>query len=268
MLLLSAIAVLAAGAPHMAPFMADECLLAMPDVDSLDYTMKEYMNYVEHVKSCVARLNAQGKKVGEITRSFLASSSFILGGDWTPHKVELAIWTHYVACDLKPELLSDLPSAATDESSNSKAASQQNSDTSTTPAEAASEDDSNGPPIHDESSKEAPNDAKGSTQLSEVNGEEEKTHSSNEGSNGNGHISSEESSSPPVTSNGNGVAKESEEPSKETHDQQPTGESSDGSVANGSAEKQENGSSKVSLLLGLLSSHQMVVAMKSASCFP
>ena len=55
------LAVLAAGAPHMAPFMADECLLAMPEVDGLDYTMKEYMRYVEYVKECVERLNSQGK---------------------------------------------------------------------------------------------------------------------------------------------------------------------------------------------------------------
>ena len=56
------LAVLAAGAPQMAPFMADECLLAMPDVDSLDYTMKEYMRFVEYVKACVDRLNGDGKK--------------------------------------------------------------------------------------------------------------------------------------------------------------------------------------------------------------
>merc|ERR1712080_156985 len=31
-------------------------------------------------------------------------------GDWTPHKVEMAVWTHYVARDLKPELLEDMPS--------------------------------------------------------------------------------------------------------------------------------------------------------------
>ena len=54
-------AVLAAGAPHIAPFMADECLLAMPEVDGLDYTMKEYMRFVEYVKSCVERLNSLGK---------------------------------------------------------------------------------------------------------------------------------------------------------------------------------------------------------------
>lgn len=50
-------AVLAAGAPHLAPFMADECLWAMPDVDSLDYTIKEYLSYVEHVNACVQRIN-------------------------------------------------------------------------------------------------------------------------------------------------------------------------------------------------------------------
>ena len=45
----------------MAPFMADECLLAMPDVDSVEYTMKEYMSFVEHIKACVERLNQQGE---------------------------------------------------------------------------------------------------------------------------------------------------------------------------------------------------------------
>ena len=62
------LAVLAAGAPQMAPFMADECLLAMPDVDSLDYTMKEYMRFVEYVKACVDRLNGDGKK--KISQTF------------------------------------------------------------------------------------------------------------------------------------------------------------------------------------------------------
>ena len=53
------LAVLAAGAPHMAPFMADEVLLALPEVDCLDYTMKEYMRMTEHVNTCVERLNSQ-----------------------------------------------------------------------------------------------------------------------------------------------------------------------------------------------------------------
>merc|ERR1711874_693588 len=78
-------AVMAAGAPHAAPFMADECLLAMPEIDSLDYTMKEYMRYVDYVKVCVDRLNSQefpGITLGEEA--------------WTPHKVELAVWTHFI----------------------------------------------------------------------------------------------------------------------------------------------------------------------------
>ena len=47
-------------APELAPFMADELLLSMPEVEGLDYTMKEYMKLVEKTKECVDRLNAQG----------------------------------------------------------------------------------------------------------------------------------------------------------------------------------------------------------------
>ena len=34
------LAVLAAGAPHIAPFMADECLLSLPEMEGIDYTLK------------------------------------------------------------------------------------------------------------------------------------------------------------------------------------------------------------------------------------
>ena len=51
---------LAAGAPEIAPFMADELLLSMPEVEGIDYTMKEYMKLVEKTNECVERLNAQG----------------------------------------------------------------------------------------------------------------------------------------------------------------------------------------------------------------
>jgi len=99
-------AVLAAGAPHIAPFMADECLLSMPECDGLDYTMKEYMRYVEYVKSCTERLNSQSP------------------GDpkYTPHTVELAVWTHYILYDLKPELLEDMPDAKVESGGASAAA--------------------------------------------------------------------------------------------------------------------------------------------------
>jgi len=85
-------AVLAAMAPELAPFMADECLLSMPEVEGIDYTMKEYMKLVEKTKECVERLNAQG-------------------GDWNPHKVEMTVWSYYVLRENKPHVLEDLPPA-------------------------------------------------------------------------------------------------------------------------------------------------------------
>ena len=62
-------AVLAAGRPDVAPFMADECIMSMPEYDGLDYTMKEYMRYVEYVKTCVERLNSQSP--GEFFLDFI-----------------------------------------------------------------------------------------------------------------------------------------------------------------------------------------------------
>lgn len=88
-------AVLAAACPDSAPFMADECLMAIPEIEGIDYTTKEYLNFVQHVQTTVARLNTQA------------------GGEtpaWSPHRVELALWAHYVANDLSPELLDEMPS--------------------------------------------------------------------------------------------------------------------------------------------------------------
>jgi len=120
-------AVLAAGAPHMAPFMADECLLAMPDVESLDYTMREYMRFVDYVKACVERLNSQG------------------GTTWTPHTVELAVWTHAICYDLSPELLEDMPEANAKPAAVNPAAASE--------IEAASEPSNNGQIANDEDTK-------------------------------------------------------------------------------------------------------------------
>ena len=47
--------------------MADECLWAMPDIDSLDYTMKEYMRFSAAVDECVERLKSQGKNAAIFT---------------------------------------------------------------------------------------------------------------------------------------------------------------------------------------------------------
>ncbi|ALC49022.1 Amun [Drosophila busckii] len=91
-------ALLTAAAPDSAPFMADECLMAIPEIEGIDYTTKEYLNFVQHIQSTVERLNAE------------------VGGDtphWSPHRVELALWAHYVANDLSPELLDDMPPPGT-----------------------------------------------------------------------------------------------------------------------------------------------------------
>lgn len=52
-------ALLAAAAPDSAPFMADECLMAIPEIEGIDYTTKEYLNFVTHIQTAVARLNGE-----------------------------------------------------------------------------------------------------------------------------------------------------------------------------------------------------------------
>lgn len=52
-------ALLAAAAPDSAPFMADECLMAIPEIEGIDYTTKEYLNFVTHIQTTVSRLNTE-----------------------------------------------------------------------------------------------------------------------------------------------------------------------------------------------------------------
>ncbi|EEB16438.1 conserved hypothetical protein [Pediculus humanus corporis] len=89
-------ALLAAAAPETAPFMADECLMAIPEIEGIDYTTKEYLNFVQHIQSTAERLNKESNN-GH--------------GTWNPHQVELALWTHFVANELDPDLLNAIPSA-------------------------------------------------------------------------------------------------------------------------------------------------------------
>lgn len=117
-------ALLAAAAPETAPFMADECLMAIPEIEGIDYTTREYMNFVQHIQATTDRLNEEVH--GPVSSSKNAEGSNDEdSGDvpkvekkWSPHNVELALWTHYVARELQPELLDDMP-AATDGSKNS-----------------------------------------------------------------------------------------------------------------------------------------------------
>lgn len=88
-------ALLAAADPDSAPFMADECLMAIPDIEGIDYTTKEYLKFATHISSVADRLNKESQ-ASQRTDSVV----------WSPHKVELALWTHYVVSEHKPDLLS------------------------------------------------------------------------------------------------------------------------------------------------------------------
>ncbi|GBM21549.1 hypothetical protein AVEN_85359-1 [Araneus ventricosus] len=88
----SASAILAAAYPEQAPFMADECMLSTPGVETMDYTVAEYLNYAMELKKKADHLNS------------LDSSQ-----EWDPHKIELALWAHFVAGSLDQSILSDLP---------------------------------------------------------------------------------------------------------------------------------------------------------------
>lgn len=39
--------------------MADECLLAIPEIEGIDYTTKELLNFVEQLKVAATRLNKE-----------------------------------------------------------------------------------------------------------------------------------------------------------------------------------------------------------------
>ena len=91
-------ALLAAAAPDSAPFMADECLMAIPEIEGIDYTTKEYLNFVQHIQATVKRLNVEAGCGGENDTAL-----------WTPHRLEMALWAHYIANDLSPELLDEMP---------------------------------------------------------------------------------------------------------------------------------------------------------------
>ncbi|KAK4301843.1 hypothetical protein Pmani_026035 [Petrolisthes manimaculis] len=87
--------ILTAGHPELCGFMADECLLAIPGIEGIDYTNKELLNFVEQLKLAAIRLNKEGSE-----------------NEWNAHKVEMALWAHFVLAELKKELLDGMPGSA------------------------------------------------------------------------------------------------------------------------------------------------------------
>lgn len=98
----TASAILAAGAPEHAPFMADESMNSVPGIGPLKYTEGQYEDFSDEIRECVKRLQNEGLS------------------DWTPHKVELTLWTHFIINQMKPDLLKGIKRSSTDSEDGNK----------------------------------------------------------------------------------------------------------------------------------------------------
>jgi len=190
-----ATAVLAAAAPEIAPFMADECLMAIPDTEGIDYTVKEYLKYVQNIRTVVDRLNAEGKNSA-----------------WSPHRVELALWAHYIVRKLEPSLLDDIPEIDSPvQNGDSNKSSENVTNGSQTVLDGKDSEDSSGPiGVVTEDSSEATNDSLSVAINSEETSREAVTNgndTTNDNSSSNGH----ETSNDTPASNGNGGTADTDE---------------------------------------------------------
>ena len=53
-------AIMCAAAPEVAPFMADEAVLSVPDLGKLDYTQKHYLAYASKIQDKAKQLTTLG----------------------------------------------------------------------------------------------------------------------------------------------------------------------------------------------------------------
>ncbi|XP_077130360.1 uncharacterized protein LOC143785416 isoform X1 [Ranitomeya variabilis] len=83
----TASAVLSAGAPDMAAFMADEAVESVPGLSPVQYNAKHYLRYLGALQQKAEALSNASEE------------------EWTPHRVELCLWTWKVAQKLCPKLL-------------------------------------------------------------------------------------------------------------------------------------------------------------------
>ncbi|XP_041937806.1 uncharacterized protein zgc:112496 [Alosa sapidissima] len=86
----TASAVLAAGAGEEVAFMADESVESIPELRPVQYTAKHYSLYLDKITQKTKTLNTVDSQQ-----------------DWTPHMVELCLWTWAVASKLQPSLLEE-----------------------------------------------------------------------------------------------------------------------------------------------------------------
>lgn len=72
--------------------MADENMASTPGVEASNNTTAEYLNYVTKVQECVDKLK-----------------NLDSAGQWTPHKIELAMWTHFQIKQYNLTLIESMP---------------------------------------------------------------------------------------------------------------------------------------------------------------
>ncbi|XP_077306322.1 uncharacterized protein LOC143925744 [Lithobates pipiens] len=90
----TASAVLCAGAPESAAFMADEAVESVPGLVPIQYNLKHYLKFLEEIRKKSETLNAESEEK-----------------NWTPHRVELCLWAWKVGQKMCPKLLETLEDA-------------------------------------------------------------------------------------------------------------------------------------------------------------
>ncbi|XP_029382992.1 uncharacterized protein LOC115059584 isoform X2 [Echeneis naucrates] len=86
----TASAVLAAGAPEQTAFMSDEAMESVPGLKPIQYTAKHYALYLGKMLDQTEKLNKVDPQQ-----------------DWTPHRLELCLWTWTVATQQQLALVKD-----------------------------------------------------------------------------------------------------------------------------------------------------------------
>lgn len=163
-------ALLAAACPETAPFMADECLMAIPEFESIDYTVKEYLKFVTYIQQTSDRLNKEvhgPEPENNGAEENGTSQEPPKPKTWTAHKVEMALWAHYVATDLQPELLKGMPESNGVAASTGSAVTVSVANGSAAVPDLDNEDDSsqNGVPPSDESNLDSESASKDASVL-------------------------------------------------------------------------------------------------------
>ncbi|KAM4698309.1 uncharacterized protein WCC33_013879 [Rhinophrynus dorsalis] len=92
----TASAILAAGVPELTAFMADEAVESVPGLIPVQYTLKHYLLFLEELRKKAVMLSEASKE------------------KWTPHRVEICLWTWAVARKICPNLLESLENEETE----------------------------------------------------------------------------------------------------------------------------------------------------------